>query len=147
MAIKLKDFQCTRNKQGVYFLYRENGDLCYIGQSTNIYLRILEHIAESSKEFSFFRFIQIEDNDFMELFEVYLISSYCGIFKLYNKLVLCDEFEYFLMYLPSSIRKKYIYEDFVNMENEISADVFRRSEYNQEIKTRLQNFREGMRNE
>lgn len=88
MKIELKDLQSLRKKTGVYFLYDKNKNLVYIGFSGNMYIRILEHIAEDKKDFSFYKAIEFKNIKSAQFAEIKLISIYK---PKYNKLV-CDDF-------------------------------------------------------
>lgn len=47
----LKQLQRFRNHRGIYCLYNDD-EVVYIGSSENLYVRVLEHIAEKTKEFN-----------------------------------------------------------------------------------------------
>lgn len=57
-------------KPCIYFLFNGN-ELVYIGKSDNVYKRIGDHIAEGSKKFDRWEYIETYDN---ELLEAHLIS-------------------------------------------------------------------------
>lgn len=128
--VNLKDLQKTRDIQGVYFLYNENKELIYIGQSRNIYVRLLEHIVENKKQFKYFKFLGVLEYDFMELFEIYLIGLYKNSHNLLNKLVLNQDFKNFFMHIPSSIRIKYNYSDFIDTFQKIEFFISDKDNFN-----------------
>jgi hypothetical protein len=47
----LKQLQRFRNHRGIYCLYNDN-EIVYIGSSENLYVRVLEHVAEKAKDFN-----------------------------------------------------------------------------------------------
>lgn len=87
MSIKLEDLQCLRKKQGVYFLYDKNKELVYIGESGNVYVRLLEHIIQDEKEISYFKCVSLKNQTFMQVLEVKFINRFT---PKYNKLVVND---------------------------------------------------------
>lgn len=133
--VNLKDLQKTRDLQGIYFLYNENKELIYIGQSRNIYIRLLEHTVENLKNFKYFKFVCIKDCDFMELFEIYLIGLYKDSNKLLNRLILNQDFKNFFMHIPSSIRIKYDYLDFIDNYKKIEFFISDKNSFNCKYKT------------
>lgn len=140
--VNLKDLQKTREKQGIYFLYNQDKELIYIGQSRNIYIRLLEHIAENKKQFFYFKAIKIDDSDFMELMEIYLIQLYKETHNLLNRLTIKFDFENFFLNVPSSIRLKYNIQDFKILFQEIEPLIFNCDYFNDFFKTRKQKFNE-----
>ena len=46
----LKTLQKVKRDSGIYALFNKD-ELVYIGQSSNLYLRVLEHIVEGKKDF------------------------------------------------------------------------------------------------
>jgi len=104
-------------KAGLYFLYK-NDVLVYIGVSKNIYVRVLEHCFDNTKDFDSIKAISTKDNanrTVTEIMEVFLISNYK---PKYNKLIASDIFTYFNT-LPSSI-KSIIGKDNFNEAIELS---------------------------
>lgn len=89
-----------RNKTGIYCLI-DFGKIVYIGQSTNMYLRILEHISDGKKTFNDIVSIERDDKLLVEIVEVMMIVE---IRPIYNKLILNSEFV-FLNTLPSIVFK------------------------------------------
>ena len=140
--VNLKYLQKTREKQGIYFLYNQDKELIYIGQSRNIYIRLLEHIAENKKQFDSFKAIKIDDSDFMELMEIYLIQLYKETHNLLNRLTIKFDFENFFLNVPSSIRLKYNIQDFKILFQEIEPLIFNCDYFNDFFKTRKQKFNE-----
>lgn len=128
--VNLKDLQKTRDKQGIYFLYNQNKELIYIGQSRNIYIRLLEHIAENKKQFDYFKAITIDDSDFMELMEIYLIQLYKESHNLLNRLTIQFDFENFFLNVPSSIRLKYNLNSFIEYHKEIENFINNKLDFN-----------------
>lgn len=128
--VNLKDLQKTRDKQGIYFLYNQDKELIYIGQSRNIYIRLLEHIAENKKQFDSFKAIKIDDSDFMELMEIYLIQLYKETHNLLNRLTIKFDFENFFLNVPSSIRLKYNLNNFIEYHKEIENFISNKLDFN-----------------
>lgn len=128
--VNLKDLQKTREKQGIYFLYNQDKELIYIGQSRNIYIRLLEHIAENKKQFEYFKAIKIDDSDFMELMEIYLIQLYKETHNLLNRLTIKFDFENFFLNVPSSIRLKYNLNNFIEYHKEIENFISNKLDFN-----------------
>jgi len=128
--VNLKDLQKTRDKQGIYFLYNQDKELIYIGQSRNIYIRLLEHIAENKKQFEYFKAIKIDDSDFMELMEIYLIQLYKETHNLLNRLTIKFDFENFFLNVPSSIRLKYNLNNFIEYHKEIENFISNKLDFN-----------------
>ena len=128
--VNLKDLQKTRDKQGIYFLYNQDKELIYIGQSRNIYIRLLEHIAENKKQLEYFKAIKIDDSDFMELMEIYLIQLYKETHNLLNKLTIKFDFENFFLNVPSSIRLKYNLNNFIEYHKEIENFISNKLDFN-----------------
>ena len=60
-------------QQGVYFLWNSK-TLIYVGKSTNIRRRLIEH--KRAKKFTSYSFIPIDDVDKMSLLEAYFIVKY-----------------------------------------------------------------------
>lgn len=143
--VNLKNLQKTRDIQGIYFLYNENKELIYIGQSRNIYVRLLEHIAENKKHYQYFKAIKIEDSDFMELMEIYLIQLYKESHNLMNRLSVKFDFENFFLHIPSSLRLKYNIDNFKNLFQEIEPLIFNSDYFNDFFTTRKQRFSDGMK--
>ena len=141
--VSLKDLQKTRDHQGIYFLYNKEKELIYIGQSRNIYIRLLEHIAENKKQFECFKAIKFDDSDFMELMEIYLIQLYKESHNLLNRLSIYFDFENFFFHIPSSIRVKYDINKFKNMLEEIECFIFNKELFNDFITPRVQRFKES----
>lgn len=99
--ITLKTLQKVRGVAGVYFLYNKDNELVYIGQSKNIYTRILEHKFENKKKFESFIHIKFDDTFTREIYEITFIS----IAKpKYNKLVV-DDINKWALNLPTSFKK------------------------------------------
>lgn len=103
MSINLEELQCLRKKQGVYFLYDEDKQLVYIGESGNMYQRILEHIVESKKIFSHFKAIEIDNKTSSQLMEIKLI---CELKPKYNNLVI-PNYDCFFYALPTIAKNDY----------------------------------------
>ena len=126
--ILIEDLQCLRHEAGVYFLYDENKELVYIGESGNMYIRVLEHIAESKKDFNYFKAVPLDNNATRQLLEIYLISI---IKPKYNELVVNDFVKFFKV-CPAMVKNVYCEEDF----NIFSTDIikvdggFNKSEFN-----------------
>jgi excinuclease UvrABC nuclease subunit len=74
--IKMRHF----NKCGIYFLFRR-GVLVYIGQSTNIYSRIIQHEKEGKKEFDSFCY-QLCHINLLNSEEEFLIKKYTPEYNL-----------------------------------------------------------------
>ncbi len=96
--IDLQEIQSLRKVTGIYLLYKEE-ELVYIGQSTNIYVRVLEHICDREKDFDSVYGISIIEE--RELLEVCLISR---LKPKYNKLFV-DSYKWFTKLLPMNIRE------------------------------------------
>jgi excinuclease UvrABC nuclease subunit len=60
--VKMEDIQGYRNEQGIYVL-TEKDSIVYIGYSSNVYTRILEHLVEDKKAFNKVHFFEIEHKD------------------------------------------------------------------------------------
>ena len=69
----LEDIQGLRKKTGIYFLIK-NDVVVYVGQSIDIYTRVLEHKFENKKEFDNVKALVIEDNTKREIYEMSFIS-------------------------------------------------------------------------
>lgn len=120
MSINLEELQCLRKKQGVYFLYNESKQLVYIGESGNMYVRLLEHIVESKKIFSYFKAVEIDNKTSCQLMEIKLISE---LQPSYNQLIIKD-YESYYHSLPTIAKDDNKYElfdlMFIEMENKTS---------------------------
>jgi len=90
---KIKQY---RNCLGIYCLLKDD-EIVYIGQSSNIYVRLLEHLVDEIKEFDNFICIENESKTLIEIEEVLLINHFKPI---YNKLMANNSFT-FLNTLPS----------------------------------------------
>jgi len=100
----LKKLQKYRNKKGVYCLYNKD-NLVYIGYSSNVYVRTLEHISESKKEFNKIKAfdgseISTQNNLLVEM------GLICEFKPLYNKIY----FESFFIWF-NSLPNKHEYEN------------------------------------
>lgn len=102
----LDDLQPLRGLTGVYFLYNSKKELVYIGKSTNIYLRILEHNFENKKDFSYFKATGTVNLLYSEMFEIYLIEKYKKKCNLLNKATIETSFSNFYFHLPTEIKEK-----------------------------------------
>ena len=133
MKIELQELQCLRKKQGVYFLYNENKELVYIGESGNMYQRIMEHIIEGKKKFSFFKAVQFKNLLTSQFAEVYLISV---LKPIYNKLVVKD-FKPFFQLIPTACKKDLYMDQFSILTSSIIKvnGQFQSCEYNSVYKT------------
>jgi len=98
--INLNRLQKIKNKKGIYLLYK-NEELVYIGISSDIYSRVLEHIAENKKDFDSVKNICSQDNLDNEFFEVYYIDK---MKPEYNKLNAGNFFNFFYS-IPYSLKK------------------------------------------
>lgn len=65
---------------GVYFLYNE-GELVYIGQTTNVARRILRHIEEGLKDFDAARYTKVPE-DSLSIVEATLIKNLRPIYNI-----------------------------------------------------------------
>jgi len=87
-----------RGQKGIYFLIDENKEPAYIGYSSNIYIRLLEHAVENKKKFKTIKsydFTGVSDKEIL-IIEMYLI---CHFKPKYNKVVF-DNFNYWFWSLP-----------------------------------------------
>ena len=82
----LKKLQKIRNKSGIYYLWNLD-KIVYIGQSSNMYIRIMEHLIEGIKTFQEISYIESNNITEREVFETLLINK---IRPEYNKLVIKD---------------------------------------------------------
>lgn len=97
MKLTLSKLQEIKRKTGIYAL-KKDGVIVYIGQSSNVYCRVLEHIIENKKEFDDIKAVYHESKTVIEINEVAII----GLLKpKYNKLVI--EFDLFFNIIPKSI--------------------------------------------
>jgi len=117
--MELKDLQHISRKNGLYLLIKD-GKIVYIGQSGNIYTRILEHLTEKKKYFDLVIPIYNENKTLTEIVEVGLIDM---MKPTYNKLVI--DRKVFFMTLPYIVKKEtttFSIEDYeVLVENAFSA--------------------------
>jgi hypothetical protein len=95
----LKDMQDARGKKGVYFLYCKK-EIVYIGYSSNIYTRMLEHKFENKKSFDSFKIFTYCDDIISQLAEVVFINTHK---PKHNKLVVENLEEWYLT-IPYDLR-------------------------------------------
>ena len=95
MTFTLTQLQAIRNKKGIYALF-DGDNLVYIGQSSNMYIRILEHCFDGIKNFDSFRAVCIDADTSRQVAEVFIIDA---LTPKYNKLV--NEFKSWYRSLPS----------------------------------------------
>lgn len=103
-----KKASSLRGVEGLYIL-TQNKEAVYIGKSRNIYLRILEHLIEDTKQFDGIKVVENEVYLNIEIIEVLVIKE---LLPKYNKLVIESEFV-FLNTLPSFVFKDKSKEDFI----------------------------------
>lgn len=97
---KLSNLQHIKRESGIYALKKDN-QIVYVGQSINVYTRILEHIVEKSKDFDEINAIYNDNILNVQTMEVVII----GILKpKYNKLIIDEQL--FLKVLPQDIKQK-----------------------------------------
>ena len=97
---KLSNLQHIKRESGIYVLKKDN-QIVYVGQSINVYTRILEHIVEKSKDFDEINAIYNDNILNVQTMEVIII----GILKpKYNKLIIDEQL--FLKVLPQDIKQK-----------------------------------------
>lgn len=101
----LDDLQSLRGLTGVYFLYNDKKELVYIGKSTNMYSRILEHKFENKKDFSYFKAACSNSLTFVEIMEIYIIDRLRTKYILLNKRFIETSFDNFYFHLPAEIKK------------------------------------------
>lgn len=102
----LNDLQPLRGLTGVYFLYNDKKELVYIGKSTNMYSRILEHKFENKKDFSYFKAACSDSLLFVEIMEIYIIDRLRTKFILLNKRFLETSFDNFYFHLPTEVKER-----------------------------------------
>ena len=102
----LDDLQPLRGLTGVYFLYNSKKELVYIGKSTNMYSRILEHKFENKKDFSYFKAAGSEGLTFVEIMEIYIIDRLRTKYNLINKRFIETSFDNFYFHLPTEVKEK-----------------------------------------
>ena len=102
----LDDLQPLRGLTGVYFLYNDKKELVYIGKSTNMYSRILEHKFENKKDFSYFKAADSKSLTFVEIMEIYIIDSLRTKYNLLNKRFIETSFDNFYFHLPTELKKQ-----------------------------------------
>ena len=83
-----------RNRgRGIYFLI-DNNDIVYIGRTSQLYIRILEHAAEGKKQFD--NFYCIVTNHLPITYEVELEMSMICFFKpIHNKIIFDSYFNWY----------------------------------------------------
>lgn len=95
MSIDIKKIKNARGMAGIYFLF-ENENLVYIGQSSDVYVRLLEHLAENEKKFTSFELCGVNKNQQDEfLFQLFELCSISVYKPKYNKLVVKDLWEWY----------------------------------------------------
>lgn len=96
----LQELQKIKREQGIYALIKDC-EIVYIGQSKNVYTRVLEHIVDGKKEFDEISFLCTSETLLLEIVEIFAIAQ---VKPKYNKLV--ADFENFYYLLPHSIKSK-----------------------------------------
>jgi len=120
--MELDNLQKIKRENGLYFLCKGE-DIVYVGHSTNVYTRILEHIVEDKKTFDNVRSVYHEDILRSEIVEVMLISK---LRPKYNKLIV-PETKLFFYSIPNSISKLYDYEKLI-VESETLIEKIKKAE-------------------
>lgn len=69
MSTKMEQY---KPPQGVYFLYND-GELVYVGQTNDIFRRISEH-SRSDKQFNWWRYFEIDDENLRKAIEYMFIQ-------------------------------------------------------------------------
>ncbi len=94
-----KEYQYTRNKNGVYALIEDN-EIVYIGFSKNIYTRLLEHKTDGEKNFNkvVTRFFP-PSNDDTHIDKIFEMGIICKLKPKHNKIIF-DNFRYWIYSLP-----------------------------------------------
>ena len=69
-----------KSKRGIYFLYKED-ELVYIGMTTNFSSRLNSHIADDTKEFDSYRFLDVNDNVNLNNIEEKYIRKYKPLYN------------------------------------------------------------------
>lgn len=70
------------NTTGIYFIYNENKELMYIGKTIHLNSRITDHLTGRTNtndichNFNYIKYIEIDNNDLLGLYETYFINSY-----------------------------------------------------------------------
>lgn len=71
----------VKRQRGIYFLYRGT-ELVYIGQTTHLLPRLGNHIDDNSKEFDFYKFLEINGNINLDSIERDYIMKYKPIYNI-----------------------------------------------------------------
>lgn len=119
MKKSISDLQHIKRRDGIYALKKE-GVIVYIGQSTNVYCRLLEHIIDGVKDFDDVKALYHNSRTSIEINEVVII----GLLKpKYNKLVI--DFDLFYNILPKSIHsqtREELKNDSISLINELKKE-------------------------
>lgn len=118
--MKTSSLQHIKRESGIYAL-KKHKEIVYVGQSNNVYTRILEHIVDKNKDFDEISVAYNEDILKVQTMEVVVI----GILKpKYNKLVIDSEL--FLKVIPYEIKKQLNIKDdneFIEFAKKIINDI------------------------
>ena len=119
MKFNLAKMQDIRGVAGIYFLYNTD-ELIYVGSSSDIYTRILEHKVEDKKIFTNFNASTVIKKDGYEFYIQLLELCIISILKpKENKLVIQDLWSWYTS-LPIDFKKhieSYFFNDYKSLEN------------------------------
>ncbi len=115
MKFTLESLQSIKRCNGIYAL-KKDSEIVYIGRSSNIYLRILEHIVDGVKDFDSISKVYFDDITVSEIIETFIIDM---LKPEYNELIM-DKFDYYCT-LPNCCKK---HESVVNYKSAVYATDF-----------------------
>lgn len=96
----LKTLQKAKRDSGIYALFNKD-ELVYIGQSSNLYLRVLEHIVEGKKDFDGIKCAYNNKLLDIQVMETILISK---LKPKLNKLIV--DIDFYFKILPLETKKQ-----------------------------------------
>lgn len=96
----LKTLQKVKRDSGIYALFSKD-ELVYIGQSSNLYLRVLEHIVEGKKDFDGIKCAYNNKLLDIQVMETILISK---LKPKLNKLIV--DIDFYFKILPLETKKQ-----------------------------------------
>lgn len=114
-TFKLEELQTIKRQSGIYALKKE-GVIVYIGQSKNVYCRILEHIMEAKKDFDDIIAIYCEDMTDVEVTEVSIIAI---LKPKYN--MLHTDIELYHRLLPTKVKEDLKIEDINKLKVKVNG--------------------------
>lgn len=101
----LKTLQKVKRESGIYALFNKD-ELVYVGQSSNLYLRVLEHIVEVKKDFDGVKCTYNNKLLDVQIMETIVISK---LKPKLNKLIV--DIDFYLKILPLETKKQLTYSD------------------------------------